>query len=449
MSSTVTTEREAPGPPRPRRLWVFGLLALVVFLLGGAGGSYQGKLADVQKNDNSSFLPSSAESTRVDTLSGAFTPTSTIPGFLVYQRSGGLTAADRTKIAADVASLRSIEGVEGDQVGPAQISEDGTTASVSAPLVAKRGDVSATGPELADAEKRVEDLLKTGNPDGLVVHTAGPGGILSALIEAFDGIDGKLLLGRGRRRHRPAADRLPQPGAVVLPAVQRGPVARAGLHRHLLPRQERRLTLNGQSQGILSVLVIGAGTDYALLLISRYREELHVYASRRDAMVRAWRGAAPAIAASAATVIIGLLCLLVSELNSNSGLGPVAAIGIACTFVVMLTFLPVVLVLCGRWVFWPRIPRVDQQTDLAAHGGWARVAGTVGRRARPAWVLAAVVLLALVAFVPTLKADGLSTVDGFTNNPDAVRARRSSTRSSTRAPARPRSSSPAPTGPTR
>ncbi len=427
MSSTVTTEQQtAPAgrSGRPRRLWVFGLLALLVFLLGGAGGSYQGKLADVQKNDNSAFLPSSAESTRVNRLSSAFTPTSTIPGFLVYQRTGGLTAQDEAKIAADVDRLRTVEGVEGDQVGAAQVSADRTTASVSAPLVAKRGEVSATGPELSAAEKRVEKLLKTGNPDGLVVHTAGPGGLLSALIEAFNGIDGKLLGVAG------------VVVIVLLLIVYRSPVlwffplfsaalslGLASIAIYFLAKHDV-ITLNGQSQGILSVLVIGAGTDYALLLISRYREELHVFPSRLDAMVKAWRGAAPAIAASAATVVIGLLCLLVSELNSNRGLGPVAAIGIACTFVVMLTFLPVVLVLCGRWIFWPRIPRVDQQTDLASHGGWARVAGAISRRARPAWVVAAVLLLALVALVPTLKANGLSTVDSFTNNPDAVQGQK-------------------------
>jgi RND superfamily putative drug exporter len=143
------------------------------------------------------------------------------------------------------------------------------------------------------------------------------------------------------------------------------------------------ITLNGQSQGILSVLVIGAGTDYALLLISRYREELHEYRSRLDAMTRAWRGAAPAIGASSATVILGLLCLIVSELNSNRGLGPVCAIGILCTVAVMLTFLPVALVLAGRWIFWPRVPHVDHQVDIATHGFWGK-ASPWGRRARPA-----------------------------------------------------------------
>src|SRR6185312_10569020 len=180
------------------------------------------------------------------------------------------------------------------------------------------------------------------------------------------------------------------------------------------------LTLNGQSQGILFVLVIGAGTDYALLLISRYREELHTHESRVAAMTQAWRGAAPAIGASAATVILGLLCLSFGELNSDRSLGPVCAIGIACTVVVMLTFLPAFLALFGRWVFWPRTPHVDSASDIATHGVWWRFAQGLGRRARPAWIGATVLLLVFVAFLPTLDSSGLAITDSFTNEPDAV-----------------------------
>ena len=422
MSEVVTQQREVQQRPSrgPRAVWVFVLLAAVVLLLGGVGGSYQGKLADVQKNENSDFLPGSAESTKVDQASGAFNPTSTIPGFLVYQRPGGLTDADRAEITRDQAALRTLDGVAADRVGPPQVSADGTTAALSAPLVATSNGSAVTGPQLSDAERRVQDLGKQGAPAGLVVHTAGPGGLIGALIEAFNGIDGKLLLVAGLVV------------IVLLLVVYRSPVlwffplfsaalslGLASIAIYLLA-DHGVITLNGQSQGILSVLVIGAGTDYALLLISRYREELHRYDSRRAAMVRAWRGAAPAIGASAATVIIGLLCLLVSQLNSNRGLGPVAAIGIACTLLVMLTFLPVVLVLFGRWIFWPRIPRRDEQAALAGHGVWGRVAGTVGRRDRRSWVAAGIVLLIGVAFVPTLDTGGLSTADSFTNRPDAV-----------------------------
>jgi RND superfamily putative drug exporter len=180
------------------------------------------------------------------------------------------------------------------------------------------------------------------------------------------------------------------------------------------------LTLNGQSQGILFVLVLGAGTDYALLLISRYREELHNYDHRVDAMIRAWRGAAPPIAASALTVILGLLCLTFGELNSDASLGPVCAIGVACTAVAMLTFLPAVLVLVGRWVFWPRVPHVDHQADIATHGMWGRFAGALGRHARRSWIVTAVALGICVVAITGLRSGGLTNTQAFTNTPDAI-----------------------------
>ena len=245
-------------------------------------------------------------------------------------------AADRAKIAA-------LSGVDANQLGAPQYSSDGTTASLSVPLVASRGGTDLTGPQLSDNEKAVIKIAQTGNPSGLAAHSAGAGGLLVAFIDAFQGIDGKLLGIAG------------VVVIVLLLLVYRSPVVwvfplfsavlALGLSSIVIYvlAKNNVITLNGQSQGILSVLVIGAGTDYALLLISRYREELHDYEDRVDAMIRAWRGAAPPIFASACTVVIGLLCLLVSELNSNRGLGPVCALGIASTLFMMLFFLPVAL----------------------------------------------------------------------------------------------------------
>ena len=146
------------------------------------------------------------------------------------------------------------------------------------------------------------------------------------------------------------------------------------------------LTLTGQSQGILSVLVLGAGTDYALLLISRYREELHEYPNRFDAMITAWQESAPAIVASAATVMLGLLCLSFSELNSNKSLGPVAAIGIGCTLIVMMSVPAGGAGSVGRplGVLATHADRLDHATDLATHGcGAGSPAPSVGTPARP------------------------------------------------------------------
>jgi len=425
MSQTKTTAEapERPGRkrvPRPRGFYVIGALAVVWLLFGLAGGSYQGKLGDVQKNDNASWLPKSAESTKVDKESQQFRNVLSISGFVVYQRDSGLTDADQTKINNDAQTFRGLEGIAADEVGTPQYSKDGRTASVEVPLIGKQNGVSVKGPDLVKYEKDVLKTARANAPPGLAIHSAGGGGLLVAFIDAFSGIDGALIF---------AALLVV---IVILLVVYRSPVlwvvpllssvlalGAASLIIYQLAKHNI-LTLNGQSQGILFVLVLGAGTDYALLLISRYREELHTYQSRVEAMTAAWRGAAPAIGASGVTVTLGLLCLTLGELNSDRSLGPVCAIGILCTLFVMLTFLPAVLVLCGRWVFWPRVPHVDHAADIATHGMWGRFAAALGRRARVGWMVTAVVLIACVALIGGLKTGGLRVTDSFTNKPDAV-----------------------------
>ncbi len=187
------------------------------------------------------------------------------------------------------------------------------------------------------------------------------------------------------------------------------------------------ITLDGQGQGILSILVIGAATDYALLLVARYREELRRHEDRYEAMWLAWRRAVEPIVASGSTVILGLLCLLLSDLGPTSGLGPVGSIGIAAAMLSALTFLPAVLVLFGRnrpgpygrWVFWPAVPRMGTQGPEAT-GIWARVANLVGTHPRRVWVITALALTALAAFLPTLKADGTKQSDVFLTTVESV-----------------------------
>ncbi len=420
MSTDVMSPRTPKDKARrPKTVWIMAALAAVFFLVGLSGGSFQGKLADVQKNDNSSFLPGSADSTKVANVSEKFNPVQTIPGFVIYQRDSGLTAADRQKIAADAQAFRAIKGVAADQVGAPQFTAK--VAAVAVPLVGKSGGKSVTGPDLVKAEKNVLDVARKGAPSGLNVHSAGAGGILAAFIDAFAGLDGFLLLVAG------------MVVIVLLLIVYRSPVlwfyplfsaalalGAAALVIYPLAKSGT-ITLNGQSQGILSVLVIGAGTDYALLLISRYREELHEYQSRVEAMIAAWKGAAPPIAASAVTVMLGLICLELAELNSTRGLGPVCAIGIFCTVVIMLTVLPAFLVISGRWIFWPKRPRVDHHSDIAStHGMWTRFANALGAHPRRAWAVTGAVLVACVIAITGLKTGGLSVVDGFTSKPDAV-----------------------------
>lgn len=424
--SVEAPQDEAERTESGRPLWGLAIgVALVVALVGLIGmGAFQSKLSGVEKNDNAAYLPSSAEATKVDKESQKFADTSTIPGFIVYQRDGGLTAQDRAKIEADVAQFRTMDGVATDQVGEPVYSADGTAAAVAVPLVTKVNGVELDGNQLSANESAVIDVAKAGAPAGLNVYPAGAGGILSAFIEAFQGIDGILL------------------GAalivviVILLIVYRSPVlwffplisavlalGFATILVYVLA-DSGVITLNGQSAGILNVLVLGAGTDYALLLVSRYREELHNFPSRWDAMRAAWRGAAPPIIASAATVSIGLMCLLFSELNSNRGLGPVLAIGIVCTLFVMLTFLPAVLVMLPRGLFWPRVPHYDHQADVATHGIWGRIAPAVAKRARLNWIVTTLILVACALGITQLRDNGLSNIDSFTNNPTAVQGQK-------------------------
>ena len=429
---TLTDEATGPTGPtpaattsKPRIVWVFAALAVLFFLVGFGGLSFQSKLSDVQKNDNSSFSPSSADSTKVTNASEKFSSTETIPGFIVFQRDSGLTAADKAFITSKAAAFAKIKNVAADQVGAPSYSSSGSrsgkVASVAVPLIGKLDGRSRTGPDLVDAEKAVIKEAKAGAPGGLVVHSAGAGGVLVAFIDAFSGLDGTLLLSAGIVV------------IVILLFVYRSPVlwffplfssvlalGAASIIIYALAKNGT-ITLNGQSQGILSVLVIGAGTDYALLLVSRYREELHNYESRVQAMTVAWKGAAPPILASAVTVILGLICLSFAELNSTAGLGPVCAIGIGCTVIIMLTVLPALLVVAGRWIFWPKRPIVDHQVDFGeTHPTWTRFARGITAHRRRSWGGAGIVLIACAIGVITLNTGGLSTIDGFTNTPDAV-----------------------------
>ncbi|MDH6280132.1 MMPL family transporter [Prescottella agglutinans] len=397
-------------------------VAIVVFFLGGLGGSFQSKLTEVQKNDNASYLSSSAESTIVANETAKFVNLQTIPGAVVFHRDGGLTDADKAAIDRARVSMASVEGVDASGVTPTQYSTDGTTASVFVPLIAQQDGTTVVGPDLAAAEQDVLAAATNAVSPDLQVLPAGPGGLLVAFIDAFEGLDSTLI----------AVALLVV--VLILLVVYRSPVlwffplfsallalGLSSMIIYLLADHEI-LTLTGQSQGILFVLVIGAGTDYALLLISRYREELHFHDNRFDAMIKAWKESAPAITASAVTVVLGLLCLGFSELNSNKSLGPVAAIGIACTYLVMMTFLPVALSAVGRWVFWPRRPEVDGATDIATHGLWGRIADVVGRRDRPAWIGATALLVVLFAVgIGSLQTGGLTATQNFTNEPEAIR----------------------------
>jgi RND superfamily putative drug exporter len=264
-----------------------------------------------------------------------------------------------------------------------------------------------------------EDVTPLAEANGVTHYVTGPAGLLGDLFGAFGSIDSTLLL------------TTLGVVAVILIVVYRSPIlwvipllsslfalTMAGGIVYLLAKRDI-IDVDGQSQGILSVLVIGAATDYALLLIARYREELHHHEDRFAAMKAAYKGVWEPIIASGSTVSISLLILLFSQLTNTAGLGPIGAIGIVCAMITILTLLPALLLLFGRWIFWPRIPRNDGD-DHVMTGTWSKVGSVIDRNPRKAWVISGSVLLLFAFASTTLKADGIGTVDTFTGKPESV-----------------------------
>ncbi len=416
---TMVSEKTTTPPERKvkRLRWLLPALGVLAWvLLAGVMSGPSSKTADVQKNDNSAFLPKTAEATKVLDLNKKFVTDDVVPAIVIYGRDGGLTAADKTTIGEQVKAIESHFGdqLAGDPVSRTPlISQDGKAAQV---LILFNGTDSKKN---VDRVNWIRDHI--GSNDGLVAHVGGLGGILTDLMKVFGSIDGMLLL--------------VSIGVifVILLAVYRSPflplvvLFGAGLAYTLangviyLLAKQGVIDVSGQSQAILNVLVLGAATDYSMLLVSRFREELRRTSSRFDAIKVAWRASVEPIVASGATVILGLLCLLLSDLSSNKGLGPVGAIGIAASLFVSLTLLPSILALGGRVLFWPFRPKFGSASK-EERGVWGRVAGVVGRRPRWVWVGTSVVLLAAIAGLSRLDANGISQTDSFTSKTDSVAA---------------------------
>lgn len=431
---------------------------LVVWLgIGYLGGMAQGKLNQVTTNDQASFLPLSAESTRAAQAAEAFTDERILPGLVVLRGEDQITAdqlAVAQQLAASLAQLELPGQVAGDAlqtVGDTLLadpfvigSEDGEALLVTLSLDGEAADTTLTEGERGS--RAVVDVVRTAANEqlagtGLESWLTGPAGFIADLVAAFGAIDGVLL----------AVALIAV--LVILFLVYRSPLlplavigtAVFGLCLAGLVVYELTLAgvlvLNGQTQGILSILVVGASVDYSLLLVARYREELQREQVPSVAMWRAVRGTIEPVTASAATVIAGLLCLLLSDLATNRSLGPVAALGIVGAYLSALTLLPAVLLLGGRrarfW-FWPR--RVEApgvaadggHRDIAAVGHrpgvdteevsglWLRVSAWVARRARRVWIVTALALAALAAFAPLLQPGGTSETDLFLTRVEAV-----------------------------
>jgi putative drug exporter of the RND superfamily len=390
--------------------WIVLAVWLAVLAVAGPLG---GRLSDVEKNDNSAWLPRGAEATQVADLEKQFTPDDIAPAVVVYERPGGITAADQAKAAADAKAFAAVAGVTGQVTGPIP-SDDRAALQTIVPV-----KIDAAG---WDGLLTVVDAIKAvagPGSGGLSVYLTGPAGNAADSATAFQGIDSTLLIVTLVVVAVILLCTYRSPVLWLLPIITAG-TALAGAQAVIyLLAKHAGLVVNAQSAGILTVLVFGAGTDYALLLVARYREELRKHADRHEAMMMALHRAGPAIIASAATVAIGMSCLTLADLNSTKGLGPVAALGIVVGLLAMVTLLPALLVIFGRWLFWPVRPR-HGSAEPTATGLWARLGGRIAVRPRAVWITTAVVLGAMALGLFQLKADGLSTADSFTSEKPSV-----------------------------
>ncbi|GAB2575260.1 putative membrane protein ActII-3 [Paractinoplanes abujensis] len=382
-------------------LWI-GILLLTAPLAG--------KLTSVEKNDNSAWLPGGAEATQVADLQRQFQPDDIAPAIVVYERTGGpLTPADLAKARADVAGMKTVDSVVDESIiGPVP-STDKAAIQVIVPVKITDDGWDAL-PDIANA---ITATAENGAPPGLDVYLAGPVASAADSAGAFAGIDGTLLYTTLAVVAIILLVTYRSPVLWLLPIITAGVALTSSQAVIYLLAKYAGLAVNAQSAGILTVLVFGAGTDYALLLVARYREELRRHSDRHEAMQFALHRAGPAIIASAATVVVGMLCLSLAELNSTAGLGPVAAIGIAVGLGAMVTLLPALLVICGRWLFWPVRPRYGT-AEPTATGLWARLGGRVARRPRAVWIGTAVVLGAMALGLLQSNAVGLTSAEQFT-----------------------------------
>jgi RND superfamily putative drug exporter len=401
--------RIAAFPCGRRTKW---LVLIFWLLLIGFAGPLAGKLTSVQENDSGAWLPSGAESTEVLELQRTFQPDETFPAVLVYERPGGITPADQAKAAADAKAVTRIDGVTEDVVGPIP-SADGKALETLVPIT-----VGTEGwDKLATAVDDIDGVV--GTPSGLNVYVTGPAGVAADSAESFEGIDGTLLYAALAVVIVMLLLTYRSPVLWLLPVITASSALFGAQAAVYLLAKHGGLTVNAQSAGILTVLVFGAGTDYALLLVARYREELRRHEDRHEAMAYALHRAGPAIVASAATVGIGMLCLLAAEMNSTKGLGPVAAAGIGVALLAMITLLPALLVIVGRWIFWPVKP-VFGSPEPTESGRWAKIGQGIARRPRVVWGTTALLLGVLALGLLDLNVGVLSNKDSFLGKPESI-----------------------------
>lgn len=396
-----------------RSKWVvLGVWAVVTIALG----PFAGRFEDAQQNDPASFLPGGSESVAVIEAGARFESGGPTPAAVVLRREQGLTGADRDAAERARARIAASAITWIGEPSPATPSDDGKALLFAVPIAAE-DEID----RLVDGVAAIREVLAAEVDGGLEAKVTGPAGFSADASKVFEGINSTLLLATAALVF------------VLLVAIYRSPIfwvlpLLAVLAAESLVRAagtglaSAGLVINGQVGGILLVLVFGAGTDYALLLTARYREELRRHPDKHDAMRVAVTTAGPTIVASAATVVAALSCLSLAEVNSTAGLGPIGAVGVAIAALSMLTLLPALLLVGGRRAFWPFVPRYGS-ADRSASGVWARLGQAVAARSRTVAAATTVLLLAL-ALGATLLDDNLTSANGFRGSVEAVQGQR-------------------------
>ncbi|OOP61673.1 hypothetical protein BMF89_12400 [Arthrobacter sp. SRS-W-1-2016] len=415
----MNDRRPGIGRRSSSRWWMAAaVLSLAAWMvIGGIGGPTFGKLSEVSSNDQASFLPASAESTEARAWQSKFASSGSVPAVVLFESPEKLSPAQLAGLAPLGTQLSAVVGVSHSTaiVGPIP-SADGKAVQFIVPVKEGNGVKESIQALRANATGYAAGA---GLPAGTTSYVTGPAGFLADLVNAFGGIDGILLfaaLGAVLIILLAVYRSVVLPFVVLLTAV----FALCGSILVVFALAKAgAIQLTGQSQGILSILVVGSATDYALLFVARYREALGDASNKWSAVGRAYKGSFGAIVASGTTVALALLCLLFSELNSNRGLGPIGAIGIVFSMLASLTLLPAALGLLGRSAFWPRTPRkaqagsADASAAVAAPADsdiprvWRRLAGIIAKRPRAVWLGAAAVLVVCASGLLQLQASGV------------------------------------------
>ena len=402
---------DLPGGRRTK----FAIVA-VWFLVLFAIGPLAGKFEDAQENDPADYLPAKAESVEVIEILEDFPSGDIAESITVFNRPDGLEPGDEDFIEEVRGEINASEREGVGETPEPILSKDGNSALLITPITVEDGTNEA-GELLVDATDDIKADLEDA-PEGLNAKVSGPAGFSADAIDVFNSINGALLYATALLvlilliiiYRSPIFWLIPFFAVILAEVTSRG-------MGYLLA--EAGVTVTGQSGGILPVLVFGAGTDYALLLVSRYREELRRHEDKHDAVRVAMRKAGPAIVASAATVMAALLTLSFAEVTGTSGLGPIGALGVGLAMVSMMTILPALLAITGRKAFWPFIPRVGSEGIDETHGTWSRIAAWVGRGPRRVWIGTIALLLLLCVGLTQLNSD-LTSGNGFRDDVDSA-----------------------------